>query len=263
MIYLKSVKKSIVASLILLALISGAQATEYDGIWFLGFNLQAPPFSDIKAREAVAHCLDLPAVSLGIMSAEAVPAGFIPPGLPGYDPQIAPYKNNIDYARLLMKRAKYRPNDKRLQRLSLLHTDGVKTIEIARRIRDDLKALGMKVELTEVKYSDGARWEKELRSGRHQLFLMGYKSKVEQLFSDQASGEAPGPDSAALLEPLFKTGGPANFSGFSNPTVDMLFDQLSVLGPSLSGEREIKLRDINRALYRELPAIVLFYIEKI
>jgi peptide/nickel transport system substrate-binding protein len=231
---------------------SVAFAKDFDGVWFLGFNLQKPPFSDLKVRQAVTNCLDLNAISAQIMSEEAGP-GLIPPGMAGNDPALAPFKKNLDYARLLLKRAKYAANDKRLKNLTLLHTDGVKTIAAARQIQSDLKDLGVQVKLVEVSYRDEVKWERELRSGKHQLFLMGYKANTE--------GKAP--EGAALLEPLFKTGGPANFTGYSNPAVDMMFDQLSVIDPALSKEREIKLREIDRNLYKELPAIVLFYIEKL
>lgn len=243
---------------------SVASATEYDGIWFLGFNVQKPPFDELKMRQAVAHGLDRNYIVSEIISEEIVPASFIPPGLPGYDASLLPLKYNTGYARLLMKRAKYLPNDPRLGKLSLLHTDGVKTIEIAKKIQRDLKELGFKISLVEVSYRDAKKWEAELKSGRHQLFLLGQKPNIEQLFSDSGSAEkTAAPDGAALLEPLFKTGGPANFGRYSNSTVDMLFDQLSVLGPGLAGEREIKLRAINKILYKELPAVVLFYIEKL
>lgn len=241
---------------------SAALAKDFDGVWFLGFNLQKPPFDDLKARQAVSHCLDLNFIAAQIMGEESG-AGFIPPSLPGSDPALLPYKNNVQYARRLLKRAKYSVNDKRLKALTLLHTDGVKTIAIARQIQNDLKNLGMQIELVQVNYSDENKWARELRSGQHQLFLMGYKADVAQLFSAEASAGDNGPGSAALLEPLFKTGGAANFTGYSNPSVDMMFDQLSVIGPTMSKEREIKLKEINKTLYKDLPGVVLFYIEKL
>jgi ABC-type transport system substrate-binding protein len=190
-------------------------------------------------------------------------ASIIPPGMIGNDPTLAPYKRNLDYARLLMKRAKFSAGDKRLKNLTLLHTDGLKTIAIAKRIQSDLKFLGMRIERVEVSYSDAAKWEKELRSGKHQLFLMGYKADAARLFSEEATAGDQRPESVSLLEPLFKTGGSANFTGYSNPSVDMMFDQLSVINPVLSRERELKLKEINKALYKDLPAVVLFYIEKL
>jgi oligopeptide transport system substrate-binding protein len=242
---------------------SVAFAKEYDGIWFLGFNLHKPPFNEPAVRQAVAACVNETSIAQGIMGEEIVPSGVIPPGLPGYDPLLVPYKNDPAYAKSLMKQAGYALADKRLKKLTLLHTDGIKTAAIAKQLQKDLKTLGMKVELVEVSYRDADKWEKELKSGKHQLFLMGYKADRDQPFSSAEALAGGTPDSAALLEPLFRTGGPANFTGYSNPTVDMLFDQLSVLPPTLGGERGLKLKPINGILYKDLPGLVLFYIEKL
>ena len=242
---------------------SPAFAKDFDGIWFLGFNLRRAPFNEPAVRRAVAACVNETSIAKELMGEEIVPIGFIPPSLPGYDPLLVPYKNDPAYAKSLMKQAGYPLTDKRLKKLTLLHTDGVKTIAIAKELQQELKMLGMKVELVEVSYRDTDKWQKELKSGQHQLFLLGYKADRDQPFS---SAEAPagGPaDSAALLEPLFRTGGAANFTGYSNPTADMLFDQLSVLPSTLSGERDLKLKSINGILYKELPGLVLFYIEKL
>lgn len=227
-----------------------AEAKAYDGIWFLGFNVNEPPFDNLKVRQAVAHCLDRESI-----------ASFIPPGMPGYDPELKPYKLNAQYAKTLMKRAGFGLNDKRLKNISLLHTDGVKTIEIAKAIQNDLRQIGIKIDRVQARFRDEEKWNKELSSKKFPLFLMGYKAEPERLFTDEAS--ASGPDSARLLEPLFKTDGSANFTGFSDPTADMLFDQLSVISSALLREREVKLKEINIKLYKELPAIVLFYIEKL
>jgi peptide/nickel transport system substrate-binding protein len=236
---------------------SSAYAKDFDGIWFLGFNLQKPPFDDLRVRQAVAHSLDLNYISSQIMSEESG-ASFIPASMLGNDPSLPAYKNNVQYAKLLIKRAKYAAKDKRLQHLTLLHTDGVRTIAIAKQIQSELKALGISLDLVQVNYRDEAKWASELRSGKHQLFLMGYKADTEEVSADNSA-----PESVALLEPLFKTGGSANFTGYSSPSVDMILDQLSVISPTMSKEREIKLKEINKTLYKDLPAVVLFYIEKL
>ncbi len=227
-----------------------AFGADYDGIWFLGFNLRRPPFDDLKVRQAAAHAIDINGIATGIMSGETG-GSFVPPGLTGFDPSLATYKYNLDFARLLLKRAKYAPDDKRLKGLTLLHTDGVKTAAIARAIQSELRGLGARIKLVEVSYRDANKWERELRSGKYNLFLMGYKP-------DLLTAE-----SAALLEPVFRTGGTANFTGYSSPAVDMMLDQLSVIAPAMTRERELKLREINKTLYRDQPAVVLFYIEKL
>ena len=227
----------------------------------MGFNLQKPPFDNLKVRQAVAHGLNQDFIATQIMSEETAPASIIPPGMPGNDPNLKPYKYNLKFAKTLLKRAKYQLSDPRLKGLTLLHTDGVKTIEIAKKIQKDLKQIGMQINLIEIGYRDQEKWNRELASKKHHLFLMGYKAESEQLFTQEASAKAA--DSYRLLEPLFKTDGEANFTGYSNSTVDMLLDQSSIIGYEFSKERESKFKEINKNLYKELPVLVLFYIEKL
>lgn len=238
-----------------------AYAKEYDGVWFMGFNLKQELFQDVKVRQAVTHCLNRSYIVSSIISEEVVPGSFIPPGMMGYDPALKPYKFNPVYAKLLMKRAHLPTNDKRLKNIKLLHTDGLRTIAIAQQIKDDLKNIGMKVELVQISYRDQNRWVQELSSGTNGLYLMGYKANFEELFTSEAG--ATEVDSTKLLAPLFRSNGEANFSGYADAGVDALLDQLASIGPGLRSEREAKLKEINKILYKDLPAVVLFYIEKL
>jgi oligopeptide transport system substrate-binding protein len=240
---------------------SVCSAKEYDGIWFLGFNVQKAPFNNPKVRQAVAHALNREYITRTIISDEAVPASFIPPGMPGFDPELKPYKFNLKFAKTLLKRAKYTPDNSQPKTIALLHTDGVKTVAIARRIAADLKQLGLRVDSVQVSYRDQERWDRELASGKYPLYLLGYKADINELFTNEVNAAVP--DSGRLLSPLFRQGGEANFGGYSDPTLNMYFDQLSVINPAMAGERESKLREINRTLYKQLPAVVLFYIEKL
>lgn len=238
-------------------------AKEYDGIWFLGFNLHKAPFDNIKVRQAVAHCLDQEFITKHIVEEETIPASFIPPGMEGYDSELKPYKHNVTYAKSLMRLAKYTVNDPKLKNITLLHTDGVKTIEIAKKIEHDLKNIGMKIHRVQVSYREEEKWNQELAFRKHHLFLMGYKAEIEKLFTSEVTASPQAADSYLLLEPLFKSQGPANFTGYQNSSVDALLDQVSVIGPAFQKEREIKLKEINRILYKEIPTLILFYIEKI
>ena len=237
-----------------------AQAKAYDGIWFLGFNLTRPPFDNLSVRQAVAHSLNTNYISKQIVEEDTFPASVIPYSMTGYDAQLKPYKFNPKFAKSLLKKAGYKLSDRRLKSITLLHTDGEKTIAIAQRIQKDLKQIGIKVELVQVAYRDVAKWNQHLSLQFFNLFLMGYKAESELLFTEEASASVA--DSFRLLDPLFRTSAEANFTGFSDPTVDKLLDQASVIGQSFSIEREEKLKKINKLLYKELPVLVLFYIEK-
>lgn len=240
--------------------ISLAYAKEYDGLWFLGFNVQKPPFDSLKVRQAVAHCLDRQYIAK-VAGDEKIPASFIPPGLEGYNSDLKPFGHNIKFAKTLLRRSGYLTSDPALKSLNLLHTDGLKTIEIAKKIQQDLRQLGMNIKLVPLSYWDEEKWDRELRSGEYQLFLMGYKAEVEKLFTAEAGVSDTNP--AQLIEPLFRSSGSANFTGYGNSSVDMLLDQISVIDPSMKKERALKLREVNKLIYKDLPAVLLFYIEKL
>ena len=257
----KLIPAAFVIGLLIIGHCSFAQAKEYDGIWFLGFNTKVAPFNKLPVRQAVAHTLSRQVIINSVASAEEIPASYVPPGMTGFDPDLQPYKHNLAYAKALMRKAGLPPNKPELKNISLLHTDGVKTIEIARQIQKELKQLGLKVNRRQISYSDSALWEDELRSGRHQLFLMGYKAQPDQLFSTEAGTKMS--DSVSLLAPLFGTNGEANFTDYSQANIDLLLEQLALINPTLTKERAVKLLVINRQLYRDLPVLLLFYIEKI
>lgn len=235
------------------------QAKEYDGIWFLGFNLKKPLLQDRGVRQAIGSVINKQAV-VKLAGEEMVPVSFIPPTMLGYDPDLKLRKLELKESRELMKEAGYKLTDKRLKNLTLLHTDGVKTVAIARQIMADLSQLGMNVNLKQVSFTEEADWVDQLESGKYDLFLMGYKAYTDQLYTDEKPTEL---DSASLVEPLFKTDGGANFTGYSSDKVDSLVEQLNGLDMALKDERHKKLKAINQELAVDKPIVVLFYIEKL
>ncbi|MDI6732106.1 MAG: ABC transporter substrate-binding protein [Candidatus Margulisbacteria bacterium] len=246
---------------LMLGIYSFALAKEYDGVWLLGFDLKRPVVREIKVRRAMIEGLDRKFIAQVIMSEEAVPIGYVPPGMLGYDPDLKLIPYDLKQAKADLKSVGYSANDKRLKNLKLLHTDGVKTIAIANKIKTDLQKLGIKLTLSSVDAFDEDQWAEELSSGKFDLFLLGYKADLEQLFSDNP--EIENPDGYDLLAPLFKTGAEVNFFHYSSKPVDELFAKTAGFNRALSSERNTRLKKINRLIYNHLPAVGLFYIEKL
>jgi len=163
-----------------------AEAKQYDGIWFLGFNTHKDLFGDVNGkivRQAVTIAIDRDKIAKRIIGDEVVPIGIIPPGMEGYDSSLPAYSHDYKEAKKLMKSAGYSLYDKRLKTITLLHTDGVKTKEIVDEIKRDLINLGFDIQTTQVPYSNTAQWNKELSSGKYHLFVMGYKAgNLGQIF---------------------------------------------------------------------------------
>jgi len=171
---------------------SFAAAKEYDGVWFLGFNLNSPLFGDengMPVRQAVAMAIDRSKIANKIVGDEVVPIGIIPPGMEGYDPTLQPYPHDLAQAKALMRGAGYQLYDKHLKNITLLMTDGEKTRSIVDEIKIDLINLGFNITSTTVKYSNTKAWEKELMSGKYDMFVMGYKAgSIGEIFiADKAT----------------------------------------------------------------------------
>lgn len=172
---------------------SFAYAKEYDGVWFLGFNLAKPIFGDANGkvvRQAVAIAIDRDKIAKKIVGDDTVPVGFIPPGMEGYDPSLNAYPHDYAVAKRLMKSAGYPLSDARLKHISFLITDGVKTKDISDEIKRDLINLGFDITTTTVKYGDFSTWQKELLSGKYDMFVMGYKAgNLGEIFTaDKSTG---------------------------------------------------------------------------
>jgi len=201
--------KKILFILILLILTSSfASAKSYDGIWFLGFNLHKDIFLNENGkltRKAFSMAIDRSWIAENIINDNTVPYSIIPPGMTGYDPNIEKTMLNLSEAKKLMKQAGYPMDDKRIKKLTLLHTDGEKTKEIVKWIKRHLINIGVDLELVEIDYSNTASWEAALQSGQHHMFVMGYKSslftqvfigdKEKKVFHDIQCKKLPSADS--------------------------------------------------------------------
>ncbi len=88
----------------------------YLGAYYLGMNLSRPPFKDNpKLREAVNLVIDREAIVNKILRTGELPAySWVPPGLPGYEPQYLPWKEmamaeRVARAKQLYQEAGYGP----------------------------------------------------------------------------------------------------------------------------------------------------------
>jgi len=142
-----TVKLKIFVVSFLLIVSAFAEAKDYDGLFFLGFNLHKDVFNDKNVRYAINYAIDRKYTAKDIVSEEVVPTGVIPPGMSGFDPTFEGFSYDPRKAKKLLKKPLNIS-------LVLLHTDGIKTVKVAEKIVKDLAAVGIKVKPRQVDYSD-------------------------------------------------------------------------------------------------------------
>lgn len=81
-------------------------------LFYLGFNSTRPPFDDPKVRKAFALALDRDRLVQEILEGAVEKAkGFLPPGIPGYNPDLAGIPFDPEQARALLAETTYGSGD--------------------------------------------------------------------------------------------------------------------------------------------------------
>ena len=77
--------------------------------YYMGLNVEQPPFDDLNVRLALNHAIDRATISEVLLRGLLVPAeGVLPPSFPGYDPNIGGYPFDPEKAKRLLAESKIR-----------------------------------------------------------------------------------------------------------------------------------------------------------
>jgi oligopeptide transport system substrate-binding protein len=177
---------------------------------FYGFNIRMKPLDDRRVRQAINHAIDRDGINESVYLGRTVIArGILPPGTPGYNPNLVGYAHDPARARDLLAQAGY-PSGR-----------GLPTVTIWSSIKDDrlvtehdllrrsLEAVGVRVEFSYL--TDWSAFSRMLPEGKMPAFLYAW------------FGDAPDPDN--FLSMLFHSRSTRNFTGYNNPAVDALLEQ--------------------------------------
>jgi peptide/nickel transport system substrate-binding protein/oligopeptide transport system substrate-binding protein len=193
----------------------------YLGIGYIGFNLDRAPFKGNAAlRQALNYAVDKEHLWNVLMPGSNTPGrGLIPPGVPGYDPQLPGYPHDEAKARSLLARAGY-PAGRGLEPISLWYNTSEDNRRIAEAVQADLRAVDVPVTLREVDFAAYIKAVEGSASapGEAQMFRFGWSLDY--------------PDADAVLRLLLhsKNVGPnGNFSRYRNPEFDRLTDEALTL----------------------------------
>ena len=199
-------------------------------VFYIGFNVDQPPFDDPLVRQAFAASVDKTELQEVVLQNLATAAhGLLPPGTPGFDENVRGLFYDPERAQELLAQSRYAG---RLPAIRLTvpgagATPGPVTEAIIERWRRDL---GVEVQIQQV---ETANFYSDLDAGLYQLFSIGWILDY--------------PDPENVLDLLFHSRSRQNNTGFNSPQVDALLEEARV-------EQDREARD---ALYQQAEQMIL------
>jgi len=136
---------------------------------FLGLNQAHTPLADSKVRQAIAHALDRPAAVRAAFGSDRWAAdGLLSPAFHQYDEYAAADEHDPELGRQLLSEAGYASAEP----ITLLYPDHMDDVPdprgLAEAIRDDLREIGLAVEVQEVERNE---YWRRVYQGETQLYL--------------------------------------------------------------------------------------------
>jgi oligopeptide transport system substrate-binding protein len=184
-------------------------------VGYFGLNTTEAPFDDIKVRQAFNYAIDKQTLATTLLEDLVVPAaGILPPGFPGYNPDLVGYDYDPDKARQLISESKYGGLDK-LPRITLTLPGS-----FGAAISPSIEAML-------------AMWEKNLwveisiLQTEWAIFLQDLHQNRFQMFGG-LGWIADYPDPENFLDVLFHSRSNNNQSEYSNGQVDLLLERARI-----------------------------------
>ncbi len=188
-----------------------------NGLIYLGFNCQEPPFDEILVRQALSHAVDKEEIlKLAVGGMGKVAFAPLPPTLPGFDPSLKEYELGYDpqKAQSLLEEAGFEQNevgkwerDGQVLEGVLLTSNRAPNGEIAAVIQSHLDAIGVEIEIQQL---ESRAVMQATGEGQFDLLLWRYGWT--------------GPDALNIFLSSDRIGS-TNRVAYSNPEVDSLVNQ--------------------------------------
>lgn len=181
------------------------------GCNYLGFNTKIKPFDCKYVRQAINYAIDQSSIVELVLSGHGTKAhGVLPPGLPGFNPDLTSYAYDITKAKQLLAKAGY-PDGKGFPEITLQHNKDVIHARVAQFVIASLSDIGIKCRVNVKPFKNHLQ---SIQNNQTGFFRLGW------------TVDYPDPDS--FLHTLFhssnlKSG--FNFFQFSDPIVDEYLEQ--------------------------------------
>jgi len=214
---------------------------------YLCMNTEFPPFNDVRVRKAVNLAIDKSRI-VATQSGRVVAArGVLPPGMPGYNPNLKGYSYNPEAARKLLQEANYK-NDPQ-KPITLWYASTVWYPKAAQTIQEDLKKIGMEINLKSVTFA-----EAKTKAGQRKAIPMSINGWLQDY-----------PDPSNFLDVMFNSkaiteNASLNRAFYSNPEVDRLLNAAAI---DLNRPHRLKTyQQIEQKIVNDAPWVPLAHTER-
>ena len=211
-------------------------------IWYIGFNVEEPPFDDAKVRQAFAHAIDKDKlIEVVLLDAVVEADGILPPGIPGFNENLQGLEFDEEKAQQLLAESSYGG------------PEGLPDIKIASSGRGASvgpvseailfmweEKLGVDVSVRQTEF---ATFLDDLRDGEYQMFELGWVADY--------------PDPENFLKIQFYSGSTNNHSQYANAEVDRLLEQADTEADEAA--RLSLYQQAEQIIVNEAPWIPLFH----
>lgn len=180
---------------------------------YIGFNVDKPPFDDVKVRQAFNLALDKRRmVRLVFQDTVPVANGIVPPTMPGYqNPDLSDFEFDPERALALIAESSYGdPSELPEITLNVSGTGGAVGPIIESIVESYKQNLGVEIAVEQTPWPEFLA-ELNKSNPSYQLYQLGWIADY--------------PDPQNFLEVLFHTESAQNHGGYSNSEVDALLDE--------------------------------------
>jgi peptide/nickel transport system substrate-binding protein len=205
------------------------------------FNLTTAPFDDPQVRQAIAMAIDYDTFGREFMGyEEPMPRAFFSPASWAYNDEFAPPAYDPEAAAALLEEAGYPGGEGLTVQMRTNAGNQFREQELT-FIQQQLADVGVEAEILAEEWG---------------LFITAVGDGDFQIAAVNAGDNAGVPDPTAIEE-VYRTGGAANYTGYSNPEVDALLDEASSLVDI--EERTALYAEVQRILAEDLPFLPGFW----
>ena len=212
-------------------------------IFYIGLNAEEPPLDDRKFRQALSHAIDKRLIAEEVLSQLLVPAyGILPPGFPGFNPNLKGLEYDPELARSLLAESKYADPETRPRIVvTTPGTGGGVGLDMEVVIAMWENVLGVTVEIQQVEWA---------------TYLDDLDARNLQAYAG-SGWQADYPDPQDFLDVLFHSESTLNHVAYGNEAVDALLVQART---EQDVARRIELyHEAEQMIVNDAPIIPLWY----